>query len=323
MPKNKYRFNPETLNYDKIDLTIREKILRGFAFIFVSIAVAVVYYGIFSSFFDTPKEKKLRRENAQLMLQYDIMDKRMDDIASVLEDIQRRDDNIYRTIFEAEPIPRSIREAGFGGVNRYADLEGFDYSDIVINTAQRLEKLTKQIYIQSKSYDEVIDLALRKEEMLAAMPAIQPISNKDLTRTASGWGYRIHPIYKIKKFHYGMDFTAPLGAEIYATGDGIVDVINRSRRGYGNKVIIDHGFGYKTLYAHLHDFNVKEGQRVKRGDIIGYVGNTGLSTAPHLHYEVHLNNKPVNPINYYMNDLTPAEYDRMIEISMNSGQSFD
>ncbi|MFW5781246.1 MAG: M23 family metallopeptidase, partial [Bacteroidota bacterium] len=276
MPKNKYRFNPETLNYDKIDLTIREKILRGFAFIFVSIAVAVVYYGIFSSFFDTPKEKKLRRENAQLMLQYDIMDKRMDDIASVLEDIQRRDDNIYRTIFEAEPIPRSIREAGFGGVNRYADLEGFDYSDIVINTAQRLEKLTKQIYIQSKSYDEVIDLALRKEEMLAAMPAIQPISNKDLTRTASGWGYRIHPIYKIKKFHYGMDFTAPLGAEIYATGDGIVDVINRSRRGYGNKVIIDHGFGYKTLYAHLHDFNVKEGQRVKRGDIIGYVGNTGL-----------------------------------------------
>ena len=323
MPKNKYRFNAETLSYDKISFTIREKLFRALAYLFATLAIAIVYYAAFSSVFDTPKEKKLRRENDQLLLQYEIMGKRMNDITAVLEDIQRRDDNIYRTIFEAEPIPRSIREAGFGGVNRYENLEGFDYSDIVINTAQRLEKLTKQIYIQSKSYDEVVDLALRKEEMLAAMPAIQPISNKDLARTASGWGYRIHPIYKIKKFHYGMDFTAPSGTEIYSTGDGIVAEVDRSKRGYGNKVIIDHGFGYKTLYAHMTDFNVKEGQKVKRGDIIGFVGNTGLSTAPHLHYEVHLNNKPVNPINYYMNDLSPAEFDKMIEISMNTGQTFD
>jgi murein DD-endopeptidase MepM/ murein hydrolase activator NlpD len=177
--------------------------------------------------------------------------------------------------------------------------------------------------VQSVSYDEIIDLARNKEKMLASIPAIQPISNKDLTRTASGWGYRIHPIYKIRKFHYGMDFTAPTNTEVYSTGDGTIEVLNKSRRGYGNKIIVNHGFGYKTLYAHLNSFNVKQGQKVKRGDVIGYVGSTGLSTAPHLHYEVHLNNKKVNPVNYYFNDLTPEEYDRMVEISLKSGQTFD
>ena len=179
------------------------------------------------------------------------------------------------------------------------------------------------MYVQSVSYDELIDLATNKEKMVASIPAIQPISNKDLTRTASGWGYRIHPIYKIRKFHYGMDFTAPTGTEIYSTGDGTIELVKSSRRGYGNKIVVNHGFGYKTLYAHLSGFNVRVGQKVKRGDVIGYVGNTGLSTAPHVHYEVHLNNKKVNPINYYFNDLTANEYDKMIELSTTFGKSFD
>ena len=181
----------------------------------------------------------------------------------------------------------------------------------------------KKVYVQSTSYDEIIDLAKNKEEMLASIPAIQPISNNDLRRTASGWGYRIHPIYKIRKFHYGMDFTAPTGVEIYATGDGTIEVVETSKRGYGNKIIINHGFGYRTLYAHMNKFSVRKGQVVKRGDVIGYVGNTGLSTAPHLHYEVSRNGKKVNPVNYYFNDLSAEEYERMIEISLKSGQTFD
>jgi len=186
-----------------------------------------------------------------------------------------------------------------------------------------LDKITKKLYVQSKSYDYLIELAKNKEEMIACIPAIMPISNKDLTRTASGWGWRIHPIYKIRKFHYGMDFTAPTGTEIYSTGDGVVEVVENSLRGYGKRVIISHGFGYKTLYAHLNGFNVRRGQKVKRGDVIGFVGTTGTSTAPHLHYEVFKNNKKVNPVHYYFNDLTPEEFDKMIFISSNSGQSFD
>ena len=226
-------------------------------------------------------------------------------------------------IFEAEPIPPSVRSAGFGGVNRYIDLQGYESADLVIETAQRLDKISKKLYVQSKSYDEVINLAKNKEKMVACVPAIMPIANKDLRRTASGWGWRIHPIYKIRKFHYGMDFTAPTGTEIYASGDGVVEVVENSLRGYGKRIVIDHGFGYKSLYAHLNDFNVKRGQKIKRGEVIGFVGSTGTSTAPHLHYEVFKNNKKVNPVHYYFNDLTPEEFDKMIFISSNSGQSFD
>ena len=217
-----------------------------------------------------------------------------------------------------------MSNAGIGGVNRYEYLEGYDNSDRIIETAKRLDQLSKAVYVQSKSYDEVIDMAKNREPQLSSLPAIQPISNKDLTRTASGWGFRIHPIYKIRKFHYGMDFTAPTGTDVYATADGTVELVEKSRRGYGNKVIIDHGFGYKTLYAHLDGFNgLVKGKKVKRGDVIAYVGSTGLSTAPHLHYEVHLNGKKINPINYYFEDLTAAEFDRMIELSMRPGQSYD
>ena len=323
MTKIKYRFNPESLSYDRITKSFGKKLLIVFSYLVVLLFVAIILNLLYSGIFNTPKEKRLMRENNQLLFQYELLNEKIANLEDVLLDIEKRDDNIYRTIFNTDPIPRSIRDAGFGGVNRYEYLEGFNQSELVIETAKKLDKLTKAVYVQSKSYDEIIGLALNREDQLASLPAIQPISNKDLTRTASGWGFRIHPIYKILKFHYGMDFTAPTGTEIYATGDGKIVTVEWSRRGYGNQIIIDHGYGYLTLYAHLSGFNVKLGQEVKRGDVIGSVGSTGLSTAPHLHYEVHLNRKAVNPINYYFNDLSPEEFDRMIELSMHSGQTFD
>jgi murein DD-endopeptidase MepM/ murein hydrolase activator NlpD len=323
MPKSKYKFNPESLSFDRITYSIKEKLLRFFLYFMGSVLIALIYGFIFTSLFDSPKEKILKRENQQLLLQYEIMNNQLSQSEKVLTDLEGRDDNIYRVIFGAEPIPGSVRNAGFGGSNRYAELEGYNNSRIVIETKKRLDMLTKKLYVQSKSYDEIITLAKNKEAMLSHIPAIMPISNRDLTRTASGWGYRIHPIYKIPKFHYGMDFTAPTGTDVYATGDGTIIEVKSSHRGYGNEIIIDHGFGHMTMYAHLNAFNVRQGQIVKRGDVIGFVGNTGQSTAPHLHYEVIVNGKKVNPINYYFNDLSATEYDKMIEISNNTGQSFD
>ena len=239
------------------------------------------------------------------------------------EKAKQRDDNIYRVIFEADPIPSSIRKAGFGGVNRYKDIRNFSNTELVIEAAKKADKLSKQLYIQSKSFDEVIDLAKNKADMLASIPAIQPIANKDLSRMASGYGYRLHPIYKTRRLHTGMDFTAPQGTPIYATGDGKVAKVRRSRRGYGNHVIIDHSYGYQTLYAHMTKYIVYRGQKVKRGEIIGYVGSSGTSVAPHLHYEVMKNKRKINPVNYYYNDLSPEEYEKMLEISSQNNQSFD
>lgn len=319
----KYKYNPRTVKYDKVKLTWKDKLLRFVTYLAATLVLALLYNLVFSAFFDTPKEKELMRENKQLELQYEILDKKFDLVEKTLDDLQRRDNNIYRVIFETEPIPSSVREAGFGGSERYEKLKGLDDSELVIKTSKRLDKLSKQLYIQSKSYDQIINKAENKEEMLASIPAIQPISNDDLTRTASGYGWRIHPIYKIKKFHDGMDFTAPTGTEVYATGDGVVSKVKSSYRGYGKRVVIDHGFGYETRYAHLTSFNVRRGEKVKRGDVIGYVGNSGLSTAPHLHYEVEKDGEKVNPVHFYFNDLTPEQYEKMIFISSNSGQSFD
>lgn len=265
----------------------------------------------------------LKREIAQLTLQYELMNREMENVEKVLTHLQETDDNLYRTIFETEPVPSSYREGGIGGVNRYQELEGFSNSELVIETARRLDRIRKKIYVQSESFDELVAFAMEKEEMLSSIPAIQPLSNKDLKRTASGFGYRIHPIYKISKFHSGMDFTAPTGTEVYATGNGVIRTVKSARRELGNHIIIDHGFGYQTVYAHLDRFNVRVGQKVKRGDVIGFVGSTGLSTAPHLHYEVLANGKHVDPALYYFNDLTPEEYERMLEISSKSGQTFD
>ncbi len=324
MGKSKYRFNTESLNYDKVRPSLKKRLLILISYISILALVAILLNVFYSSVFDSPREKALKRENSLLNNQFKILNEKVAHLETVLEDIEKRDDNIYRTIFNADPIPHSVRDAGTGGVNRYEDLEGYDNSDMIIETAKRLDQLSKAVVVQSKSYDDVIEMAKSRELQLSSLPAIQPISNKDLTRTASGWGYRIHPIYKIRKFHHGMDFTAPTGTEVYATADGTIEVVEKSRRGYGNKVIIDHGFGYKTLYAHLEGFNnLIKGKKVKRGDVIAFVGSSGLSTAPHLHYEVHRNNKKINPINYYFEDLTADEYDEMIVLSMRPGQSYD
>ncbi len=323
MVKTKYKFNPDSLSFDKIRLGFRAVLMRFLAYFTGSVIIAVVYGVIFAIFFDSPKEKALKREIEQMTIQYDLIHRDMNNLESVLVQLQETDDNLYRTIFEAEPLPATLREGGSGGVNKYTELEGYDNSRIVIETTKRLDHIRKKIYLQSKSFDELIALALRKEDMLRSIPAILPISNKDLTRTASGYGLRIHPIYKIIKFHTGMDFTAPTGTDVYATGNGVIASVLSSQRGLGNNIIVDHGFGYSSVYAHLDRFNVKKGQKVQRGDVIGYVGNTGTSVAPHLHYEIKLNDLNVDPVNFYFNDLSAEMYERIIEIASKTGQSFD
>jgi len=327
MAKVKYFYDPRTLSYRKIERNWRHKMRDWAIFFFTAFMFAFVFYVVADNFVDSPKEKRLKRELDNMVLQYEIMNQRMNQVSSVLEDMQYRDDNIYRVIFEAQPIPSEIRRAGFGGANRYKNLEGFSNSDIIIDTRKKLDILTKEAYVQSKSFDDVLELAKGKDKMLQSIPAIQPVANEDLNRVASGYGYRIHPIYKVRKMHTGMDFTAPIGTPIHATGDGTIaggaDAEQVGGSGYGKYVVINHGYGYKTLYAHMSMIDVKPGQQVKRGDIIGYVGNTGSSTGPHLHYEVIKGGEKINPINFYYNDLTPAEYELMIQISSNSNQSFD
>jgi murein DD-endopeptidase MepM/ murein hydrolase activator NlpD len=323
MAKIKYYYDTKTLSYKPIKLNSGEKIRGYFIFFLSSILLSFFILLIFYQFFDSPKEKRLKLEIQNLTSQYKVINDDMKQVEKVLDEIQERDDNIYRVIFEADPIPNSIRKQGFGGINRYEKLLGLSNSELMINTSKKIDQLTKQLYLQSKSFDEVIDLAKNKSNMLASIPAIQPVANKDLKRMASGYGYRIHPIYKTRKMHYGMDFSAKTGTEIYATGDGVISKVKKSKRGYGNYVKINHGFGYETLYAHMSKYIVKKGQRVKRGEVIGYVGNSGISTAPHLHYEVRKDNKKINPMNFYYNDLSPEEYEKMLEISLQSNQSLD
>ncbi len=326
MPKKKYKFNPDTLSYERVGISLRERTTKVLAYFSSSLAFALLIVVVVINTYETPQSKALKRENQSILTQYELLAKDMEKVESVLEELQQRDDNIYRVIFETDPIPSSVRKGGFGGSNKYSHLENFNNSELIIETAKKLDIISKEAYIQSKSYDEVLKMALNKEEMLASLPAIQPVTNTDLKRTASGWGYRMHPIYKVRKMHYGMDFTAPVGTPVYATGNGEVVEVSGSKRshvGFGLSIIIDHGYGYETLYGHLNGFNVKQGQKVKRGDIIGYVGNSGGSTAPHLHYEVHKNGERINPAFYYYKDLTPQEYDKMIAISSNIGQTLD
>jgi len=323
MSKIKYYYDTKTLSYKPIESSRVDKFKNFIAYFTSSAILAFFILLIFFQYFDSPKEKRLKGEINNLLSQYEIINSDLKKIEIVLDDIQTRDDNIYRTIFEADPIPTSIRKQGFGGVNRYKKLSGFSNSDLIINTTKKVDQLTKQLYLQSKSFDEIIELAKNKSKMLASIPAIQPVANKDLKRMTSGYGYRIHPIYKTRKMHYGMDYSAKVGTEIYATGDGIISKVKRSKRGYGNYVKINHGFGYETLYAHMSKYIVKKGQKVKRGEVIGYVGNSGISTAPHLHYEVRKDNKKINPVNFYFNDLTPEEYEKMLELASQPNQSFD
>lgn len=323
MSKHKYKFSPEELVFIKVRSTVKGKIflvLRYFAAIAI---ITVISYIVFPFIVDTPEVRRLKRENENLVTNFELINKRVDQLKVVLEDLQNRDDNIYRSIFEAEPIHATVRKAGMGGVARYEYLEGLENSKLIIETTLKLDQLSKEAYIQSRSFDEITELAKNQEQMVRSVPAIMPISNRDLTRVASSFGFRIHPFYKVLKMHNGMDFTAPTGTDIYATGEGVVERVEYLQRGYGYNVLIDHGFGYKSLYAHMSQILVRPGQKVNRGFVIGYVGSTGTSVAPHLHYEVHRNGNPVDPINYYFNDLTPELYDKMIEIAAQPKQSFD
>jgi murein DD-endopeptidase MepM/ murein hydrolase activator NlpD len=272
---------------------------------------------------NTPRELSLAREVKNYELQFELLNKKMEHIEDVLVNIEDRDNNIYRLYFEANPIPEEQRRAGFGGINRYKSLEGFNNSDMVIATTQRLDIIKKQMAIQSKSLDEITKLAEEKEKLLVAIPAIQPINNEELTRMASGYGWRSDPFTKARKMHYGMDFTAPKGTPIYATGDGVITRADNNSSGYGKHIRIDHGYGYLSLYAHLSQYNVKKGKKVKRGDLIGFVGSTGRSEAPHLHYEVWKDKDRINPLNFYYGSLSPEEFENMLKYANQENQSLD
>ncbi|ADY50926.1 Peptidase M23 [Pseudopedobacter saltans DSM 12145] len=322
MAKTKYYFNSQTLKYEKVKLSLKIKILKAIGFISTAMVFSFIIIALAYTFLDSPKEQQLKREINQLSLQYEILQERLKKTDNVLQVLEDRDDNIYRVIFEAEPISKDVRNAGFGGVNRYKSLENYEYGKLMMETTKKMDILSKKLYVQSKSYDELTKLVNSKEKMISSIPAIQPVDSRKLRGAISGFGYRIHPIYKIRKMHSGIDFTAPVGTPIYATGDGVV-IAQGNERGYGNRIMINHGYGYVTKYAHMSKFKAKKGERVKRGDLIGYVGNTGASTGPHLHYEVFKNGKVVNPMNFFFNDLTPAEYIAMLEMASKENQSFD
>jgi len=325
MSKDKYYYDSDTLSYRKIErkkgrrtriviFTVLGMLLSGFLLLIIYLNLPMVR---------TPKELALQRELDNMQLQFELLSKKVNQAQIVLSELEERDNTLYRTYFETNPIPEEQRKAGFGGVNRYQELEGFDNSKLIINIAKNIDILTKQIVVQSKSLDEITELAANKEKLLAAIPAIQPIKNEDMNRMASGYGYRADPFTKAKKFHYGMDFSAPRGTPIYATGEGKVVRADNKASGYGNHVIIDHGYGYQSLYGHLYKYNVKVGQKVKRGDIIGFVGSTGRSSGPHLHYEVFKDDMRMNPMDFYYGSLSAEEYAAMLIQSQQENQSMD
>ena len=316
-----YKYNPDTLDYEVIKLTFWGRIKRLSYYLIASTVFSVAILSI--SFYNirTYIQEEAAKENQRLRQELNIFNKDLTTIVDVLKNIQDRDDNIYRAIFEADPYPNHKRQLGTGGnPMKFKKYENMQYEDLVIEISQKVELIEKKLASQSKSFDEVFELTKEKQILLRAVPSIQPISNRDLKRIASGYGLRMHPIYKILQMHPGIDFAAPIGTEIYATGDGTIEKVGWVG-GYGKTIMINHGYGYKTRYAHCSKFNCRRGQKVKRGDLIGFVGNTGQSTGPHLHYEVFKNKKHINPVNFFFNDLSPEEYDKVIEISSRPTQS--
>jgi len=325
MSKVKYFYDPDTLSYRKIEAKKSRKYRNISLFLLGSFLFGLLGLTVLlnTNFINTPKELSLQREARNYELQFDLLNKKMEQVEHVLANIEDRDNNIYRLYFEANPIPDEQRKAGFGGVNRYKSLEGFNNSEMISATTKRMDIIQKQMVVQSKSLDEITKLAAEKERLLAAIPAIQPISNEDVTRMASGYGWRSDPFTKARKMHFGMDFTAPKGTPVYATGDGTVTRADSKSAGYGNHIRIDHGFGYISLYGHLSKYNVTSGRRVKRGDLIGFVGSTGRSEAPHLHYEIFKDDQRINPINFYYGSLTAEEFEDMLKTASQENQSLD
>jgi murein DD-endopeptidase MepM/ murein hydrolase activator NlpD len=325
MAKVKYYYDSENLAYTKIKT--RKRIKIGYAVLFLS-ASALFGFLVFillinTPYFETPKDRLQAREIENLKLQYAILNKKMDGIDEVAEALEDRDNNIYRVYFNKTEIPDSIRKAGFRDQMRYKKLEGYNNSQLVLSTTKRIDKISKQLAIQSKSLDEILKLASTKKNLLSAIPAIQPVRNENLKRMASGFGYRTDPFTKVRKMHNGMDFTANTGSPVYATGDGVVERADAAASGFGNHVVIRHGFGYESLYAHLSKYNCRPGQHVKRGDVIGYVGSTGRSEGPHCHYEVHKDGKVVNPLNFYYGNISAAEYVAISQLANQENQSLD
>lgn len=320
--KTYYLYNPNTLSYERVYPSNKDRFFTVLRHLSTGIAFGIATFFVMMYIIDSPMESQLRKENRLLQTQYEVLSLRLNNVLEVLDDIQQRDENLYRAIFQAESIPESVRKSGFGGSNRYDHLMELSNSELVVSTTQKMDILRKQLYIQSNSLDELIKLGKNQEERSKCIPAIQPISNKDLRRTASGYGVRIDPIYRTPRFHSGMDFSAKVGTDIYATGNGTVTFAGW-KQGYGNCLMIDHGYGYQTVYGHMSKYRARIGQKVTRGEVIGEVGNTGKSTGPHLHYEVIVRGRHDNPSKYYYMDLTPEEYDRMIQIAENHGQVMD
>ncbi len=324
MPKNQYRFDPESVNFEKERKSVLRRIFLTLGFITTATIMGFIAFWIFSLFMQTPLELSLRSENQELKSKYKLLSKKMQNMNKVLNDLQNRDDNLYRFLLNTDPIPAELRSSSMLQNNKYEELELLNKSEIIEKNTENLEHLVNKAYVQSKSLDEIEKLANEKKKKLTSIPAIMPIRKELLRSRPSGYGRRLHPIYGVWKMHTGMDFSAPSGSNIYATADGIVKKVKKLKSGYGIHVVIQHHYGgYETLYAHMIRAKVKRGDRVKRGDIIGYVGNTGTSTAPHVHYEVRKNGHHQNPINYYTNDLTPEEYEKIIHDTNNSVQSFD
>ena len=325
MAKVKYYYDSENLAYRKIITKTRKKV--GVVLLFL---VASALFGFLSfvillntPYFETPKNRIQAREIENLKLRYAILNKKMDQVEDVIDFIEDRDNNLYRVYFNASAIPEEERKSGFKGTHRYKDLEGFDNSQLVMNTTKRIDVLQKALAIQSKSLDDILKMAKAKDKLLAAIPAIQPVRNENLKSMVSGFGYRTDPFTKARKMHEGMDFTAKTGTPIYATGDGVVARADNTASGYGNHIVIRHGFGYETLYGHLSKYKCRAGQRINRGDIIGYIGSTGRSEGPHLHYEVHKNGKVVNPLNFYYGNISAVEYVAIAQLANQENQSFD
>jgi len=322
--KVKYYYDTENLAYHKIKPQKRKKVGYALLFLLASALFGFLCFVVLMNtpYFETPKDKIQAREIDNMKIRYSILNKKIENIEQVAADLEERDNNLYRVYFNSAPISNEKRR-GIIDIARYKELEGYNNSDLVINTSKKVDGISKALAFQSKSLDEILKLAKAKDKLLSAVPAIQPVKNEDLKQMASGFGYRTDPFTKARKMHEGMDFTAKTGTPIYATGDGVVAKADNSLSGYGNHIEISHGFGYLTLYAHLSKYNVRHGQRVKRGDIIGYVGSTGRSQAPHLHYEVHKDGKVVNPINFYYGNISAAEYVAISKIANQENQSLD
>lgn len=323
MKKIKYYYNTNTLRYEKLETPLRVKLLRVLGFLSASIVTAIIIVSIAYRLFPSTKEKMLMQQNEALYQNYLALDEQTKKLQQQLTRLETRDNEVYRAIFEANPIPDSAREREIQHQKEIQLVQGMGQFDLENSILKTLTSLTRRMIAQEKSYAQIDQFIKNKEEMLACTPAIQPLSNKDLKRIASGFGHRIDPVYKTIKFHAGLDFTAPQGTPIYASANGIVKVAAHLGTGYGNHVVINHGYGYETLYGHMFRVKAKVGQRVKRGEIIGYVGSTGKSTGPHCHYEVHKNGRPLDPVYFFYNDLTPEQFDRIVKMASVSNQSFD